>query len=322
MKGLSDRGGVPAAKCRGGRGRLRPIVGLLSLVGLLSATPIAHAADASRLDTVLYGASYYLEYMPYDRLEKDVQLMEEAGVTVVRVGESTWSSWEPREGEFELAWMERIIDRMHKAGIRVILGTPTYSIPPWLYRKHPEILVTPLGQVRTAPRGFYGPRQNMDITHPTYLHYAERVIRQVVSRFKDHPAVIGYQIDNETSAHGTAGRSVQLGFVDYLKQKFGSATRLNELWGFAYWGQLINDWDEFPPRDGALNPGYKLEWERYQQKLATDFLAWQAGIVNEYKRPDQFVMQDFVGGVRTNIDEFAIAQHLDVVGRCRVSATS
>ncbi|MFQ5929636.1 MAG: beta-galactosidase, partial [Acidobacteriota bacterium] len=93
-------------------------------------------AEPAKMDTVLYGISYYHEYMPYERLEEDVQLMEKADVSVVRVGESTWSSWEPREGEFQFAWMERIIERMHKAGIKVILGTPTYSIPPWLFRKH------------------------------------------------------------------------------------------------------------------------------------------------------------------------------------------
>ncbi len=136
----------------------------------------------------------------------------------------------------------------------------------------------------------------------------------MVSHFKDHPAVIGFQVDNETGSYGTAGRNVQLGFVDYLKQKFGETAKLNEVWGFAYWGQLVNDWDELPPRDGALNPGYKLEWERYQRKLVTDFLAWQAGIVDEYKRPDQFVMQNFVGGVRTNVDEIEIARHMDVTG--------
>ena len=118
-------------------------------------------------DTILYGAAYYHEYMPYERLDKDVELMKQAGITVVRVGESTWTSWEPREGEFEFAWMERVLDAMHEAGIKVILGTPTYSIPPWLYAKHPEILVIPLGQVRT-PREFYGMRQNMDISHPVY----------------------------------------------------------------------------------------------------------------------------------------------------------
>ena len=272
--------------------------------------PTKALAQAPKMNTILYGASYYHEYMPYERLEKDIQLMEEAGISVVRLGESTWSSWEPQEGKFEFAWMERILDRLNKAGIKVILGTPTYSIPPWLYRKHPEILVTRLG----GERSFYGPRQNMDITHPTYLFYSERVIRQIISHFKNHPAIIGYQVDNETGPYGTAGKNVQLGFVDYLKKSFQSTAQLNKLWGLVYWGQLLNGWEELPPRDGILNPGYKLEWERYQRKIVTDFLAWQASIVGEYKRPDQFVTHNFVGGIRTNIDEFEIARHLDVAG--------
>ena len=97
---------------------------------------------ADKMDTILYGVAYYPEYMPEDRLEKDVSLMQQAAINVVRLGESTWSSWEPRDGEFEFAWMERVIDRLHRAGIRVILGTPTYSIPTWLYKQHPEIVVT------------------------------------------------------------------------------------------------------------------------------------------------------------------------------------
>ncbi len=271
---------------------------------------LSSQAASPKFTTVLYGASYYHEYMPYERLEKDVELMQQAGVSVVRLGESTWSSWEPNEGQFEFAWMDRIIDRLHKADIKVILGTPTYSIPPWLYHKHPEILVTKLGEVKS----FYGPRQNMDITHPTYLFYSERIIRQLVAHYKDHPAIIGYQIDNETSSYGTAGRNVQIGFVGYLKKKFSSVQELNKLWGLIYWGQLIQGWDEFPSRDGILNPGYKLEWERYQQQITTDFLAWQARIVNEYKRPDQFIVHNFVGGARTDIDQFAIAKSLDIAG--------
>ncbi len=285
--------------------RLRVVVLPLAAALLFTSAGIA---QAPRVNTVLYGASYYHEYMPYERLEQDVQMMEKAGISVVRLGESTWSSWEPRDGEFSFAWMERILDRLHKAGIQVILGTPTYSIPPWLYRKHPEILVTRLGEKKS----YYGPRQNMDITHPTYLFYAERVIRQVVSHFKDHPAVIGYQVDNETSSYETAGKNVQQNFVEYLRKKFGTAAELNRIWGLTYWGQLINDWDEFPPRDEILNPGYKLEWERFQQKITTDFLAWQAAIVREYKKTDQFITHNFVGGVRTNIDEFEIAKNLDI----------
>jgi len=296
---------------------------ILLALGCLFAWTAA-LGQSAKLSTVLYGASYYHEYMPSERLEKDVALMEKAGITVVRLGESTWSSWEPREGEFQFAWMDRIIDRLHAAGIKVILGTPTYSVPPWLFRKHPEILVAqntaspPLSDPTSPaypgsrPPGAYGPRQNMDLTHPAYLFYSERVIRQVVSHFKDHPAIIGFQVDNETGPNGLALPNVHRAFIEYLKKKFGTPQRLNELWGFAYWGQLVNDWDEFPSREGILNPGYKLEWERFQQQIVTDFLAWQARIVREYKRPDQFVTHNFVGGIRTNIDEPEIARHLDV----------
>jgi beta-galactosidase len=274
--------------------------------------PLASSqSQIPKFDTILYGAAFYEEYMPTDRLEEDVRLMREAGISVVRLGESTWTSWEPREGEFQFAWMERILNRLHKAGIKVILGTPTYSIPPWMYAKHPEIMVTPLGQVRGAWQ-FYGPRQNMDITSPTYLYYSERIIRQIVSHFKDHPAIIGYQLDNETGAYGTSGPGVQVGFVQYLKKKFGSVEAVNKAWGLVYWGQLLSGWDDVPPRDGILNPGWKLEWERYQQTLVTDFLAWQAKIVDEYKRPGQFTTQDFHGGVRTAVDGVEIMKRLDV----------
>lgn len=284
------------------------------------------AVAADRPSTVLYGAAYYHEYMPYDRLDKDVALMKQAGITVVRVGESTWTSWEPRDGDFQFTWMDRIVDAMQKAGIKVIMGTPTYSIPPWLYKKYPDILVTRFGVAPpmtdpyrgTYPNaitpGAYGPRQNMDFTNPDFRRHSERIIRKIAERYAKHPAVIGWQIDNETGPNGVPLPNVQRAFVDRLKEKFGSPKKLNELWGLSYWGQLVDNWDEFPARDGILNPGYKLEWERFQQSIVTDFLGWQAKIIREYKRSDQFVMHDFVGGVLTNVDQWAIAKSLDYAG--------
>src|SRR5438034_8463601 len=131
----------------------------LSLILFLFACPMTSLAQSApseskpafapdKMDTILYGVAYYPEYMPYDRLDKDIEMMRKAGITVVRVGESTWSSWEPRDGDFQFAWMQRVLDRLHQAGIKAILGTPTYSIPTWLYKKYPEILVIHNG---TAP---------------------------------------------------------------------------------------------------------------------------------------------------------------------------
>ncbi len=269
--------------------------------------PPAFAPD--KMDTILYGAAYYTEYMPYERLEQDVQLMQQAGINVVRIGESSWGLWEPADGRFEFAWMDRVVNRMHKAGIKVIMGTPTYSIPAWLYKKHPEVLVTTLDGRPSS----YGIRQNTDLANPTYRFYCERVIRKIVQHYKDHPAIIGYQIDNETRPAGAANHDVQVGFVDYLRKRFKSIDRLNEVWGLNYWGQRLYDWTEVPPRDGIINPGWKLEWERYQQWLVTDFLNWQAAIVNEYKRPDQFVTQDFAGPPRPYANEVEVSGALDIV---------
>src|SRR5436309_15178685 len=91
--------------------------------------PLEAVGQPPRFDTILYGASYYNEYMPVERLDKDVQMMKDAGINVVRMGESSWGLWEPQDGHFEFAWMDCVIDRMNQAGIKVIMGTPTYSVP-------------------------------------------------------------------------------------------------------------------------------------------------------------------------------------------------
>jgi len=285
-----------------------PLAAALAAIAIRAQTaPPPRFAPAS-MDTFLYGVAFYEEYMPQDRLEKDVALMSQAGINVVRVGESTWSLWEPEDGRFEFAWMDRIVERLARAHIRVILGTPTYSIPPWMFKEHPEILVTRID----GGKATYGLRQNMDITNPDFLRYSERVIRKITEHYRDNPAVIGYQIDNETTSNGTAGANVQAGFAAYLREKFSTVERLNRIWGLVYWGQSLHDWSELPPRGGILNPGWKLEWDRYQDSLTTRFLAWQASLVREQLRPDQFVTQDFGGATRSDVNEFDISRHLDI----------
>jgi len=295
----------------------------LGTAAFLEAASPQFAPD--KMESILYGVAYYPEYMPYDRLDKDVELMQKAGITVVRVGESTWSSWEPQAGEFQFAWMQRILNRLHQAGIKAILGTPTYSIPTWLYKQHPEIVLThngtapPLGDLYQATYppsltpGAYGPRQNYDFLNPYFRQHAESVIREIISHFKGHPAVIGYQIDNETGPTGASSPYMEAEFLRRLKEKFKTPEAINKAWGLVHWGQLVDKWEDLPPPDGILNPGYKLEWENFQHDVVTEFLAWQAKIVNEYKRPDQFITQDFSGGVHTDIDQWAIARSLDIV---------
>jgi beta-galactosidase len=285
---------------------------LLSLLLMTAVASLAQAKPAfapDKMETVLYGAAYYSEYMPYERLEQDVNLMQQAGISVVRMGESSWGLWEPEDGRFEYAWMDRVIDRMHNAGIKVILGTPTYSVPAWMYKEHPEIVITRFGGQTIT----FGYRQNTDLMNSTYRRYCERVIRKLLEHYKDNPTVIGWQIDNETSAGAAANHDVQAGFVNYLQKKFKTVDDLNKVWLLNYWGQRLNDWSEIPPQEGIINPGWKLEWQRYQQWMTTDFLSWQSSIVNQYKRPDQFITHDLAGPPRSEVNEHDIAGTMDVM---------
>ncbi len=278
-------------------------VALLTLGAAVAQTPRPGA-----MTDVLYGAAYYNEYTPNERLDKDVALMKAAGLTVVRMGESTWSLWEPEDGKFEYAWMDRVVDAMGKAGIKIIMGTPTYSIPTWMYKEHPEVLARPLHGGETS----YGMRQNMDTDSPAYRFYAQRLIRHMVEHYKDNPNVIGWQIDNETASYGASNHDVFVGFVNHLKRKFGTTDAMNKAWGLNYWGQDVNGWENMPERDGTISTGYKLEWTRWEQMRVTDFLAWQAALVREYRGPNQFITQDLGGAMKRDVNEYAIAQVLDV----------
>ena len=278
-----------------------------------------NSVNNHELTDVLYGAAYYNEYMPGDkteRLDKDVALMKAAGLNVVRMGESTWSLWEPEDGHFDYAWMDRIVDAMSKAGIKVILGTPTYSIPAWMAHGHPEILAD---RIPDGPFGgkavpaTYGMRQNMDTDSPAYRFYAERLIRHIVAHYKDNPTVIGWQLDNETSSYNAANPDVFIGFQHYLEKKFSTPEALSKAWFLNYWGENLRTWEDLPRRDGTISTGYKLEWSRWSQMRVTDFLHWQAGLVRECAAPSQFVTTDYGGVMRGDVNEEAVAASLDIV---------
>lgn len=151
--------------------------------------------DNMKTDHLLFGAAYYSEYLPYDRVEKDMEMMEKAGMNTIRIAESTWSTIEPKDGIFDFTHLDKMLEAAARHHISVIVGTPTYAIPAWLAKKYPDILaLTNNGQ------NIYGARQNMDITHAGYLFHCERVIRAMMEHIKDVPHIIGFQLDNETKA--------------------------------------------------------------------------------------------------------------------------
>lgn len=266
---------------------------------------------------LLYGAAYYDEYMPYDRLGKDVEMMKKAGINIVRIAESTWSTCEPQPGVFDFSHVERVMDAMEEAGINVIIGTPTYAVPTWMVKAHPDVLAETV-----KGRGIYGARQIMDITHPVYLFYAERVIRELMKRTAHRKCVIGFQLDNETKYYGTAGKNVQEQFVKYIREKFhDDLDALNYEFGLDYWSNRINAWEDFPDVRGTINGSLGAEFEKFQRTLVDKFLSWQADIVNEYRREDQFVTHNldfewrgYSYGIQPYVNHFHASQCLTIAG--------
>ncbi|MBR1660146.1 MAG: beta-galactosidase, partial [Oscillospiraceae bacterium] len=274
---------------------------------------------------IIFGAAYYEEYLPYDRLEEDMRMMTEAGVNTIRIAESTWSVEEPRPGEYDFSHVDRVIDAAERHGLEVIVGTPTYAVPHWLVQLDPEVLAV----TKDGP-GRYGPRQIMDITNETYLKYAEGVIRALAEHTAPRKNVIGFQLDNETKHYGTSGPKVLARFRRWMAERYGTVERMNAELGFNYWSNSVTSFDDLPDPAGTINGSYACEFSRFQRDLAAEFLQWQSDIVKEYARPDQFITHNFdyewrvppragvvegySAGIQPDIDHYDAAKALTLVG--------
>ncbi|MDE7340242.1 MAG: beta-galactosidase [Lachnospiraceae bacterium] len=270
-----------------------------------------------KTDKLLFGAAYYDEYLPCDRIETDMEMMEKAHINVIRIAESTWSTWEPQDGVFDFAHLHRMLKASAEHGIQVIVGTPTYAVPTWLAAKYPDIIT----QTHNGPER-YGRRQNMDIAHPMYLKHAERIICRLMEEVSSYRHVIGFQLDNETKSYDTCSPYAQAKFIEYLKEHFhDDLDALNHEFGLDYWSNRINAWEDFPDIRGTINGSLGAEYQKFQRKLVTDFLAWQCGIVKEYARPEQFITQNFdydwrgfSYGLQPEVNQWAAALPLTVAG--------
>ncbi|MFI6277639.1 beta-galactosidase [Streptomyces sp. NPDC050988] len=264
---------------------------------------------------VLFGAAYYHEYQPAyhaesapdEQLKSDLDLMAAAHFSVIRVGESVWSTWEPTNGRFELDWLQPVLDGAHERGISVILGTPTYAVPPWLARQYPEIA----GERPTGQRIGWGARQEADFTHPAFRFHAERVIRKIVARYAGHPAVIGFQVDNEPGLHLLHNHGVFQRFVDHLRDRYGDVETLNREWGLVYWSHRLSTWADLWTPDGNAQPQYDVAWREFQARQVTEFIGRQADIVREYARPEQFVTT-CISYTRDAVADDELSDRLDI----------
>ncbi len=261
---------------------------------------------------LFYGGDYNPEQWPEEVWLEDVRLMQEAGVNLVSLGIFSWVKLEPASGEFDFAWLDRIIDLLHKNGIAVNLATPTAVPPAWMIKQHPSILpLTEDGQTL-----WHGSRRHYCPHSPDYHRYAQRIAKALAEHYKNHAALTMWHVDNEYACHfgECYCENSVAAFREWLKKRYQTLDQLNTAWGTAFWGQIYGDWEEIQaPRKtpAQKNPTQDLDWARFNSDSWLACFEEQKNILREIT-PEIPITTNFMSFHRP-IDYFKFAKSEDVV---------
>ncbi|MDQ2662309.1 MAG: beta-galactosidase [Actinomycetota bacterium] len=259
-----------------------------------------------------YGADYNPEQWPEELWPEDVARMREAGVTMVSLGIFSWSRIQPREGEFDFAWLDRVVDVLHKGGIAVDLATATASPPPWASAKYPELLP----QDENGATYWPGSRQQFAPSSPVYRRLAAELVTAIAERYARHPAVVMWHVNNEYGCHlnmdfSDAARDA---FRRWLANRYETVDALNDAWGTSFWSQRYGGFDEvFPPRKApySVNPGQVLDFRRFTSDMLLECYLMEREIIRA-AGATQPITTNFMGAFKPgNYAQWA--EHMDLI---------
>lgn len=249
---------------------------------------------APKLTSLLFGADYNPEQWPEETWREDVRLMREAGVNLVSLGIFSWALLEPRPGEYNFGWLDRIMDLLYENRIMVDLATATASPPPWLARLYPESRPVTASGTKLWP----GSRQQYCPSSPAYRQAARQLVFELANRYKARPALAMWHIGNEYGCHvsecfcdNSAGA-----FKEWLKKRYRSLESLNDAWGTAFWSQRYTEWEEInPPRQTPtfINPTQQLDWKRFCSEALLECFEQECAILKELT-PDIPITTNFM----------------------------
>ncbi|SDS19129.1 beta-galactosidase [Opitutus sp. GAS368] len=262
--------------------------------------------------TLAYGGDYNPEQWPESVWLEDVRLMREAGVNLVSLGIFSWSKLQPAEDRFDFTWLDRVMDLLAQNGIIVCLATATASPPPWMSAKYLDVLPVdasglPLHQ---------GSRQHYSPSSPTYRRHAGQLVRRIAERYRDHPALAVWHVNNEYACHTGEchGPASTAAFRVWLRKKYLTLDRLNAAWGTAFWSQIYGDWEEIlTPRRAPhdRNPSQQLDFRRFMSDAYLELYQMEKEILHELT-PGIPATTNLVWFVRA-IDGRSWAPHMDFI---------
>ena len=265
------------------------------------------------LGRFLIGVCHFPEQEPAEFLARDAELMAEAGIETVRMGEFAWSVLEPQEGQFDFSLFDEAIAVLGEHGIDTIFCTPTATPPRWLTHVHPEILrVDGNGQALR-----HGSRQHVDVTHPVFREYSKRITQALATHYADNPNVVGWQADNELNTHfsETHSEGAQVAFRKWLAARYEGIESLNSAWGTIFWNRQYNSFEQIETpinnRPASADPSHLLDYRRFLADMTRDFQLDQISILRE-TNPRWFIFHNIGRLNDTDLRDFAI--DLDFLG--------
>src|SRR6478736_3271975 len=268
----------------------------------------------SNVAGIAFGGDYNPEQWPASVRQEDLELMQEAGVNFLSVGIFSWALLEPAEGQYDFGWLDEVMDNLAGIGVKVALATATAAPPAWLVRKHPEILPVTADGTVLGP----GSRRHYTPSSSAYRRYAAGITRVLAERYKDHPALALWHVDNELGCHVSEfyGEEDAAAFRRWLEQRYGSIEVLNEAWGTAFWSQHYASFEEIiPPRAAptTLNPTQRLDFQRFSSWALMDYYRSLLAVIREVTPDVPATTNLMVSSATKSMDYFDWAQDLDVV---------